>query len=136
MRSTCSVSVCVLVGLLGATDARLNSALLMLTDSMIVSEYSLDGDFTVIQTEVIDRLDKLFSQRKGDEISRAFFTTQLRGLFDSSDIDDTLRTQVAAFLESVNEFLDLLLGIRNLPDGEEYQDDRGRDPPQTVCRWE
>jgi dedicator of cytokinesis protein 3 len=95
---------------------------------MIVSEYSLDGDFTVIQTEVIDRLDKLFSQRKGDEISRAFFTTQLRGLFDSSDIDDILRSQVTAFLASVNEFLDLLLGIRNLPDGEEYQDDRGLDP--------
>ncbi|KAH8918163.1 hypothetical protein BT69DRAFT_1354118 [Atractiella rhizophila] len=93
--------------------------------SMIVSEWHLNDDFAVIEAEVIDRLDKLFmSQTKGDEISRAFFISQLRALFDSASIDDRLREQVSAFLESVNQFLDLLLAIRNLPEGEEWLDDR------------
>lgn len=61
------------------------------------------------------------SQTKGDEISRAFFVSQLRTLFDESDIDDRLRQQVDAFLSSVNSFLDLLLAVRNLPEGEEVR---------------
>ncbi|KAK4698793.1 hypothetical protein P7C70_g7476, partial [Phenoliferia sp. Uapishka_3] len=93
--------------------------------SMIVSEYYLNDDFTVIEAEVIDRLDKLFmSQTKGDEISRAFFVGQLRALFDEAEIEDQLREQVDAFLSSVNSFLDLLLAVRNLPVGEEFQEDR------------
>lgn len=59
------------------------------------------------------------SQTKGDEISRAFFVSQLRALFDESNIDDRLREQVDTFLNSVNAFLDLLLAVRNLPEGEE-----------------
>lgn len=39
-------------------------------------------------------------------------------------MDEGLRDHVQAFLESVNHFLELLLGIRNLPEGEEWQDDR------------
>lgn len=39
-------------------------------------------------------------------------------------MDGRLREQVEAFLESVNHFLELLLGIRNLPESEEWQDDR------------
>jgi dedicator of cytokinesis protein 3 len=61
------------------------------------------------------------SQTKGDEISRAFFVSQLRTLFDESVIDDRLRQQVDAFLSSVNSFLDLLLAVRNLPEGEEVR---------------
>ncbi|GAA5960183.1 hypothetical protein JCM21900_000431 [Sporobolomyces salmonicolor] len=93
--------------------------------SMIVSEYHLNGHFAIIEAEVIDRLDKLFGvQIKGDEISRAFFVTQLRQLFDESEMDDELRQQVDTFLDSINSFLDLLLAVRNLPEGEEYQEDR------------
>lgn len=71
---------------------------------------------------MIDRLDKLFmSETKGDEISRAFFVGQLRALFDGSNIDDRLREQVDTFLASVNSFLDLLLAVRNLPEGDEVR---------------
>ena len=83
-------------------------------------QYYLNDDFTVIEAEVIDRLDKLFmNQTKGDEISRAFFVGQLRALFDEANIADRLREQVDTFLSSVNSFLDLLLAVRNLPEGEE-----------------
>jgi dedicator of cytokinesis protein 3 len=95
------------------------------TEPRSPSQYYLNDDFAVIEAEVIDRLDKLFmSQTKGDEISRAFFVSQLRSLFDESNIDDRLREQVDSFLTSVNSFLDLLLAVRNLPEGEEVRFER------------
>lgn len=39
-------------------------------------------------------------------------------------MDSGLRDHVHMFLESINHFLELLLGIRNLPESEEWQDDR------------
>lgn len=92
---------------------------------MIISEYHLTGHFNEIESEVISKLDKLFmSETKGDGISRAFFISQLRLLFDSSTVDEQLRARVSEFLDSVDLFLELLLSLRELPDGDEYQDDR------------
>ncbi|GAA5913444.1 hypothetical protein JCM6882_001962 [Rhodosporidiobolus microsporus] len=86
--------------------------------SMIISEYTLNKHFGDLEAAIIGSLDKLFgAQTKGDEISRAFFVAQLRQLFDESDsVDDELRAQVDEFLEAINNFLDLLLAVRNLPD--------------------
>jgi len=64
------------------------------------------------------------SDSKGDDIARAFFIGQLRHLFDTSDVEDQLRDRVSAFLDSVDLFLELLLSVRALPEGEEYSDDR------------
>jgi dedicator of cytokinesis protein 3 len=92
---------------------------------MIVSEYHLAGQFDDIENEVVTKLDSLFmSDSKGDDISRAFFIGQLRHLFDNSPVDEALRQRVASFLESVDLFLELLLNVRALPEGEEFQDDR------------
>lgn len=93
--------------------------------TMITSEWHLNGDFTVIEAEIIDKLDILFmTHTKGDEISRAFFIGQLRALFDNPNVDAGLREQVNACLVSVNRFLDLLLSVRSLPLEEGYEDDR------------
>ncbi|GAA5899842.1 hypothetical protein JCM8208_004581 [Rhodotorula glutinis] len=93
--------------------------------SMIVAEYDLSKHFALIEAECIDKLDKLFGQQtKGDEVSRSFFVSQLRQLFDAADLDDDLRPQAASFLDSIDSFLDLLLAVRGLPEGDEYQDDR------------
>ncbi|SPO22504.1 related to dedicator of cytokinesis protein 3 [Ustilago trichophora] len=93
--------------------------------TMITSEWHLNGDFTVIEAEIIDKLDILFmTHTKGDEISRAFFIGQLRALFDNPNVDAGLREQVNACLISVNRFLDLLLSVRSLPLEEGYEDDR------------
>ncbi len=92
---------------------------------MIVFEYHQSERFETIEHELVTRLDSLFmSDSKGDDISRAFFIGQLRHLFDTSDVDDQLREQVSSFLDSVDLFLELLLSVRALPDGEEYADDR------------
>ncbi|GAC97073.1 hypothetical protein PHSY_004657 [Pseudozyma hubeiensis SY62] len=93
--------------------------------TMITSEWHLNGDFSVIEAEIIDKLDILFmTHTKGDEISRAFFIGQLRALFDDPNVDAGLREQVNACLVSVNRFLDLLLSVRSLPLEEGYEDDR------------
>ncbi|CAE6510579.1 unnamed protein product [Rhizoctonia solani] len=93
--------------------------------SMIVSEFYVNGHFDDIEHRLVNKLDKLYmSDTKGDDISRSFFVGQLRGLFDSSSLDPVLRSRVEEFLDSVNLFLDLLMNVRELPDGDEYQDDR------------
>lgn len=92
---------------------------------MIVAEYQQARHFDEIENELVNRLDSLFmSDSKGDDISRTFFIGQLRHLFDTSDVDDLLRERVANFLDSVDLFLELLLSVRDLPEGEEYADDR------------
>jgi len=93
--------------------------------SMIVSEYHQCGHFEEIENELVTRLDSLFmSESKVDDISGAFFVGQLRHLFESSDVDEQLRERVSTFLDSVDLFLELLLSVRALPDGEEFADER------------
>ncbi len=93
--------------------------------TMITSEWHLNGDFSIIEAEIIDKLDILFTtDTKGDEISRAFFIGQLRSLFEDPDVDPKLQEQVNGCLSSVNRFLDLLLSVRSLPFEEGYEDDR------------
>lgn len=93
--------------------------------TMVVAQYYQDGHFDKIEHEVVTRLDTMFmSDSKTDDISKAFFMGQLRSLFDNADVDDQLRDRVGIFLDSVDQFLELLLSVRALPEGEEYADDR------------
>lgn len=93
--------------------------------SMIVSEYHNSQNFDDIENELVNKLDSLFmSDSKGDDVSRTYFIGQLRHLFDNSYVDDQLRQRVSSFLDSVDLFLELLLNVRQLPEGEEFADDR------------
>lgn len=81
-----------------------------------------------VKSEIIDKLDFIFmTGGEGDDLARVYFVTSLRGMFDEPSIDPRLRQAVDDFLDSVDRFLDLLLNLRDLPTGDEYQDDR------TVC---
>lgn len=104
---------------------QLRSNAVQILYSMIVSEYHQSGHFGDIEHELVTKLDSLFmSDSKGDDISRAFFIGQLRHLFDTTNVDKRLRERVSQFLDSVDLFLELLLNVRALPEGEEYADDR------------
>ena len=92
---------------------------------MIVSEHHVSQHFDHIENELVSKLDQLFmSDSKGDDISRAFFIGHLRHLFETSSVDEQLRESVANFLDSVDLFLELLLSVKALPEGEEFSDDR------------
>jgi dedicator of cytokinesis protein 3 len=105
-------------------DQLRNNAVQMLY-TMIVTEHQHSGHFEVIQHELLTRLDSLFmSDSKGDDISRTFFITHLRSLFDNANVDEALQETVSEFLNSVDLFLELLLVVRALPEGEEFADDR------------
>ncbi|CAG8443325.1 12058_t:CDS:2 [Acaulospora colombiana] len=103
----------------------LRSAAIKVLFSMIVTQYTLEEDFKQMESGIIDLLDRLFmSENKGDEVSRTYFIAQLRRLFEEATVDASLKQIVIKFLDSLSEFLELLLGVRELPEGEEYQDDR------------
>jgi dedicator of cytokinesis protein 3 len=93
--------------------------------SMVLSEYQQTSDFAKMKTEVINKLDELFvSENKADDVSRAFFIKQLRELFESSIVHEDLRTRMLEFLASVDMFLELLISVRELPEGDEFLDDK------------
>lgn len=122
---TLNVLVSQVVNLCLSHHDQLRSNAVHILYSMIVSEYYISEQFLEIENEVVNRLDTLFmSDSKTDEISKTFFVSQLRQLFESSQVDEALRDQVTSFLDSVDDFLDLLLGLRALPEGEEFADDR------------
>ena len=93
--------------------------------SMVVSQYHEHRHFDDIEHELISKLDSLFmSDSKADDLSRAFFISQLRHLFEASNVEEQLRERVSNFLDSVDLFLEMLLSVRALPEGEEFADDR------------
>jgi dedicator of cytokinesis protein 3 len=103
----------------------LRSTAVQILYSMIVSQYQEHQHFDDIEHELISKLDSLFmSDSKADDLSRAFFINQLRHLFESSRVEERLRERVSNFLDSVDLFLEMLLSVRALPEGEEFSDDR------------
>ncbi|KAH9176763.1 C2 domain in Dock180 and Zizimin proteins-domain-containing protein [Lactarius sanguifluus] len=92
---------------------------------MIVSQYQEHQHFDDIEHELISKLDSLFmTDSKADDLSRTFFISHLRHLFESSNVVERLRERVSSFLDSVDLFLEMLLSVRALPEGEEFSDDR------------
>ena len=92
---------------------------------MIVSDYLISGNFDHIEIELVNKLDTIFmSDNKGDDLSRVFFIGHLRNLFETEVQNGQLVDRVDNFLDSVDLFLELLLQVRSLPEGEEYIDDR------------
>lgn len=104
---------------------QLRSNAVQILFSMILTEYAQSGHINAIEYEIVNRLDSIFmSDSKGDDISRTFFIEHLRTLFEPAEVDAPLRDRVATFLDDVDMFLELLLSVRALPEGEEFADDR------------
>ncbi|WWC91624.1 uncharacterized protein L201_006570 [Kwoniella dendrophila CBS 6074] len=99
--------------------------------SMIYAEYVIEGKFDSIETEIFAKLDKLFASKStstsSDPAMRAYFVAQLRGVFESTpSIDDTFTQKVSVFLDEIELFIDLLLSMREIPEGldGEWSDER------------
>lgn len=82
--------------------------------TMIVSEWTLSEDLTVIQTEMIDSLDQFFKSKPLTEsILQKLFIGELLERFDllSEIPNEPLYTAVRELVGTLDEFLDLLVAV-------------------------
>lgn len=87
--------------------------------TMIVSEWTLSEDLSVIQTEMIDSLDRRSKTRpRTDSLLHKTFITELLELFPppAENDDDLLHTALRDLVATMDEFLDLLIAV-NSSDG-------------------
>ena len=84
--------------------------------SMIVSEWTLSEDLSVIQTEMIDCLDRLLKSKPLTEsILQKLFINELLGLFQplAQIKNDPLYAALKELIATVDEFLDLLVAVHS-----------------------
>lgn len=94
--------------------------------SMIVSEWTLNEDLTGLQREIIASLDDIFQSRGflPEVQEKEAFSSLLRNSFYHIDREDVAYPYINALLDDIEEFLDLLLDLYNVPPGDAYNDDR------------
>ncbi|KAG5983025.1 hypothetical protein E4U55_000921 [Claviceps digitariae] len=88
--------------------------------TMIVSEWTLSEDLTVIQTEMIDSLDQFFKSKPLTEsILQKLFIGELLERFEPLyDMpDNPLYAAVRDLVSTLDEFLDLLVAVHGSGDG-------------------
>ncbi|KAF1991405.1 hypothetical protein K402DRAFT_450343 [Aulographum hederae CBS 113979] len=84
--------------------------------TMIVSEWTLSQDLSLIQAEMIDSLDQIFKTRSAsDSMVQKLFIGDLIELFESSahDPDEPLFAAVRGLVATVDELLDLLAAVHS-----------------------
>lgn len=84
--------------------------------TMIVSEWTLSEDLSVIQTEIIDCLDGYFKEKPLTEsILQKLFVSELLDRFEplSKIPDEPLYTAIRELMGTVDEFLDLLVAVHS-----------------------
>ncbi|KAG4259367.1 hypothetical protein FPRO04_03459 [Fusarium proliferatum] len=87
--------------------------------TMIVSEWTLSEDLSIIQTETIDRLDLFFKEKPLTEsILQKLFISELLERFEPlAEIpDEPLYTALREFVGTIDEFLDLLVAVHSSED--------------------
>ncbi|PWW73882.1 hypothetical protein C7212DRAFT_283922 [Tuber magnatum] len=101
----------------------LRSVAVEVLQTMVVSEWTLSQDLSVIQAEMIDSLDRLFKSKKLTEsITQKLFIADLIELFEPLSLipNDPLTVKVRDLLHTIDRFLDLLVAVHNTPLGEAY----------------
>ena len=84
--------------------------------TMIVSEWMLNEDLTVVQAEMVECLDQLFKFRDiGESAQQKLFVTELLDLFESlaQSPGDQLWEAIKQMVSTVDELLDLLIAVHN-----------------------
>ncbi|KAI9782873.1 MAG: hypothetical protein M1816_001654 [Peltula sp. TS41687] len=84
--------------------------------TMIVSEWTLNQDLSVLQAEMIDSLDQVFKRRHMTEIAgQKLFIRELTNLFDpiSATPSDPLNPVFQGLLDIADEFIDLIFAVHS-----------------------
>ena len=102
----------------------LRSVAVEVLQSMIVSEWTLNEDISVIQAETIECLDQLLKSRDlGERAQQKLFVGELLDLFEpvSRSQDNMLYEVLKGFIATVDELLDLLVAVHSQDATEAYR---------------
>ncbi|KAI8822639.1 uncharacterized protein EV422DRAFT_524834 [Fimicolochytrium jonesii] len=111
----------------------LRSAAVELLFNTIEPEFEQVGHFGRVELECIERLHMMVTQDKlGDDAYRSFIIDALERRFETRSMltegdgmhDRELTDQGRSFLRCLDKFLELSLQIRDLPAGEQHDDER------------
>ncbi|KAF2639154.1 hypothetical protein P280DRAFT_402803 [Massarina eburnea CBS 473.64] len=94
----------------------LRSVAIEVLQTMIVSEWTLSGDLSLIQAEMIDCLDHLFkSKHLTEAVMQKHFIQELIDLFEpiAQDPDEALLVAVRDLITTIDELLDLLVAVHS-----------------------
>nr|CAD7403082.1 unnamed protein product [Timema cristinae] len=103
-------------------ESELRKATLHIFFDMMDCEQKARGNFKQVESELIDKLDILISENKGDDEYRQLFNTMLLDRVQSED--PAWKDSGAAFISSVTRLLERLLDYRSVIQGDENRDKR------------
>src|SRR4051812_29701654 len=101
----------------------LRSVAIEVLQTMIVSEWTLSEDLSLIQAEMIDCLDRLFKTKPLTEVAlQKHFIQELIDLFEplAQDPEDPLFVAVKNLITTIDELLDLLVAVHSNEAGEVF----------------
>ncbi|XP_066992689.2 dedicator of cytokinesis protein 3 [Anabrus simplex] len=109
-------------------ESELRKATLHIFFDMMECEQKVRGNFKQVESELIDKLDILISENKGDDEYRQLFNTMEHlsaVLLDRVQSEDPAwKDSGAAFISSVTRLLERLLDYRSVIQGDENRDKR------------
>ncbi|KDR16623.1 Dedicator of cytokinesis protein 3, partial [Zootermopsis nevadensis] len=109
-------------------ESELRKATLHIFFDMMECEQKYHGNFKQVESELIDKLDILISENKGDDEYRQLFNTMEHlsaVLLDRVQSEDPAwKESGAAFISSVTRLLERLLDYRSVIQGDENRDKR------------
>ncbi|XP_066601007.1 dedicator of cytokinesis protein 3 isoform X2 [Prorops nasuta] len=103
-------------------ESELRKATLHIFFDMMECEQRARGSFKSVESELIDKLDILISENKGDDEYRQLFNTMLLDRVQSED--PAWKDSGTAFITSVTRLLERLLDYRSVIQGDENRDKR------------
>ncbi|OQE11743.1 hypothetical protein PENVUL_c002G04776 [Penicillium vulpinum] len=104
-----------IIGLCLSVHEGLRHVAVQILQTMILSEWDLNQDISIIETEIISSLDILFkSKQMNESVSQKIFIGELLDLFQNDAIsDDLLSNAVKSLVGTVDELLDLLVASQS-----------------------
>lgn len=106
-----------IVGLCLSVHEGLRHVAVHILRTMILSEWDLNQDISIIETEIISSLDSLFKvKHMSESVSQKIFIGELLELFEvdaQSEADEQLYMAVKSLISTVDELLDLLVASQS-----------------------
>ncbi|KAJ6102058.1 hypothetical protein N7486_004485 [Penicillium sp. IBT 16267x] len=100
-----------IIGLCLSVHEGLRHVAVNILRTMILSEWDLNQDISIIETEIISSLDSLFkSKHMSESVSQKIFIGELLDLFQAdAESDEDLFNAIKGLISTVDELLDLLV---------------------------